>query len=173
MTEGGEPVTMSNVHRAAFISSCHLNTSFMAKPPVDGILVPALPQWAEDNDIQLISMRCPETEFAGAVRAPRGRKFYNNAEGFRDLCGDIADVEATRIKAHGNVIAVIGVTTSPSCGTGTGVSPYAPSGIYMEELKAECAKRGLYPEFVSIWALHLPRASEILAELIERTRHHD
>lgn len=83
-------MTPDNVRRAAFVSPCHFNTALMATPPVSGVLVPVLHQWAEDNDIQLISMRCPETEFAGPKRKPKGRKFYNEAPGFRELCKEIA-----------------------------------------------------------------------------------
>lgn len=67
------------------------------------------------------------------------------------------------------VIAVIGVTTSPSCGTNfESISPYQPSGIYMEELREAVNVLGISPKFISIWPKHQHKMMENLNGLLAR-----
>lgn len=162
---------MTKNRSTVFVSGCHLCPSLMARPPTGGeYLAPPLVKWAQDNDIEIIQMRCPETEYSGSERQPKGRAYYNKALGFRALCVEIAAFEANRIEEYGNVIAVIGVTTSPACGTNFGgKNPYQPSGIYMEELKWETEVRGLNPKFVSIWPRHPHKMAQHLASLVKRS----
>lgn len=160
-------------NRSVFISGCHMCPALMAKPPTNGdYLAPPLIQWAKENDIRLVRMRCPETEFAGVDRKPRGRAYYNKAPGFRELCKTIARFEADRIWRMGDVIAVIGVATSPACGTNFGGknNPYMPSGIYMEELNNECDKLCVWPTFTSVWPKHPHKMVENLADVLKRAR---
>jgi len=155
--------------QAAFISHCHLAPCVMAKAPVTGeVLVPDLLRWAASNHVELVQMRCPETEFAGRDRQPHGRAFYDKAKGFRPLCRQIAAAEAARMKTWpSQVIAVIGVTTSPACGTNFGNrNPYQPSGIFMEELRDAVATSGLKPSFVSVWPKHQHKTRETLNNLL-------
>lgn len=151
-----------------FTSGCFYCPGLMAKPPTEGVyLAPPLIQWSRDNDINLMPMRCPETEFCGPDREPHGRKHYNELLGFRDHCAIIAKYEADRIVRFG-ALAVIGVTTSPACGTNFGgKNPYQPSGIYMEELNSACKERNVDIPFISIWPKHHNKMIEKLANLIE------
>ena len=160
---------MTKNRSTVFVSGCHLCPSLMARPPTDGkYLTPQLILWALDNDIEIVQMRCPETEYSGSDRQPKGRGYYDKAPCFHALCAEIAAFEASRIKEYGNVIAVIGVTTSPACGTNFGgKNPYQPSGIYMEELRRETEARGLNPKFVSIWPGHPHKMAQHLASLMD------
>lgn len=162
-------MAMIEIRPAVFVSGCHLCPSLMAKAPTnEAQLVPALIQWAEKNDIEIIPMQCPETHYAGSNRKQKGRAYYDKAPGFRDLCIFIAIEEADRIAVHGNVIGIVGVTTSPACGTDFhGKSPYKPSGIYMEELQQALKFKGLYPRFISIWPKHRHKVLEHLASLLK------
>lgn len=158
------------LRRTVFVSGCQVCPSLMAQPPTDGeYLAPPLIQWAKENDIEIVPMRCPETEYAGPDREPHGRAYYDKAPGFRTLCREIATYEADRMQKRGNVIAVIGVTTSPACGTnftGKG-SSFHPRGIFMYVLFNRCCNRDLWPTFISIWPKHQHKMQEILNELLE------
>ena len=154
--------------RYIFTSGCFYCPSLMAKPPTEeAYLAPPLVQWSRDNDIKLMPMRCPETEFSGPDREPHGHKYYNELPGFRDHCAVIAKHEADRIVKY-EAFAVIGVTTSPACGTNFGgKNPYQPSGIYMEELHAACKERAVNIPFISVWPKHHHKMIEKLASLLE------
>lgn len=155
-------------NRTVFVSGCHVCPSIMAKPPTNRkVLAPPLIQWAQDNDIDIVPMRCPETEFVGSERQPKGRAYYNKLPGFRDHCKVIAEFEAKHMLVVGGVIGVIGITTSPACGTNfNGKNPYQPSGIFMEELRSECESWGLSPLFISIWPKHPNKMTEKLENIL-------
>lgn len=159
---------MKTSARHVFTSGCFYCPSLMAKPPTEeAYLAPPLIQWSRDNGINLMPMRCPETEFSGSDREPHGRQYYNELPGFRNRCAIIAKYEADRIVKF-EAFAVIGVATSPACGTNFGgKNPYQPSGIYMEELRAACEDLGVNIPFISIWPKYRHKLIEKLASLLE------
>ena len=155
---------MSAKRRVAFIAHCLLNQNAKVD---EGAKTPAM--WKPVLDLLhergylIRQMPCPELAFGGA------RRFWGVREQFdtplyRRHCRRIAKLVASVMEPHlaaGDDVVLIGVDSSPTMGVD--FTPSAPhwggrpdrveddselvrgDGIFVEELRAELAKRGLAP----------------------------
>jgi predicted secreted protein len=146
----------------AFVAHCLLNQN--AK--VDGGarasgIYPPLVEELRARGWRIEQMPCPELAFTGLHRFWAVKEQLDTAA-FRRHCRRIAAAVASAMEAHverGDEIVLVGLEGSPSMGVCVtssdpkrggrptwpeGTSELAPGrGIYIEELEAELAKRGL------------------------------
>jgi predicted secreted protein len=156
--------------RVAFIAHCVLNQNAKVEGGAvrPGMWEPVL-DLLREHEYVIRQMPCPELAFGGA------RRFWGVREQFdtplyRRHCRRLARLVASVMQRHvsaGDDVVLIGVDSSPTMGVD--FSPSAPSwagkpdvseddstlvrgdGIFLEELKAECAERGLpYPRSTGI-----------------------
>jgi len=148
--------------RVAFIAHCLLNQNAKvlggAKRP--GMWEPVIDLLGE-HGYEIRQMPCPELAFGGAKRFWWAREQADTTL-FRRHCRRIAKVVAATMEPHvsaGDEVVLIGVDSSPTMGVD--FTPSAPhwagkpdiveddstlirgDGIFIEELKAELARRGL------------------------------
>lgn len=148
--------------RVAFIAHCLLNQNAKvlggAKRPA--VWEPVL-ELLEEHGWQIRQMPCPELAFAGARRFWGVREQYDTPL-YRRHCRRLARVVAATMEPHvrsGDDVVLIGVDSSPTMGVD--FTPSAPhwggdpnigeddstlvrgDGIFVEELEAELAERGL------------------------------
>ena len=126
----------------------------------------------------LQQLPCPELAFAGVRRWWAVYEQYDTPA-YRDHCRRLAQAIAPRIEAylrHGDEVILIGLDGSPSTGVrftssapDWGGRPNRPQddwhivprrGIWIEELEAELARRGLPPLPATGWALDMGRFDE-------------
>ena len=84
-------------------------------------------------NVGFLQMPCPELTYAGAKRARKEKKDYNN-ESYRHHCRVIVDSIVGQLEKFlegTEVIAIIGVKNSPSCGV---AELTEDQGILIEEL---------------------------------------
>ncbi len=90
------------------------------------------------HNVGIVQLPCPEIRAEGLGRKSQTKSQYDTPR-FRSLCRQIARSTAKVIQEYlrngVKVIAVLGIDGSPSCAV------EEPSGILMEELKQELAKR--------------------------------
>lgn len=146
----------------AFVAHCLLNqnakTQGGARTP--GVYAP-LVQQLRDRGWRIEQMPCPELAFTGLNRFWAVKEQYDTAA-FRRHCRRLAQAVVSGMAEHveaGQEIAIIGIEGSPSMGVCVtssdparsgrpewpdGTEELAPGqGIYIEELLAEIARRGL------------------------------
>jgi predicted secreted protein len=158
------------VARVAFIAHCVLNQNAKVEGGAvrPGMWEPVL-DLLREHEYVIRQMPCPELAFGGA------RRFWGVREQFdtplyRRHCRRLARLVASVMQRHvsaGDDVVLIGVDSSPTMGVD--FSPSAPGwagkpdigeddsmlvrgeGIFLEELKAECAERGVpYPRSTGI-----------------------
>jgi predicted secreted protein len=141
--------------RVVMVSHCILNQSTRARwggggaRRDTGILRNVL-EMLMDEGVGVVQIDCPEFSLFGNPRRPRTKEGYDTPE-FREVCGQIAGRVCDRIVAFQKtgpmgveVVAVLGVEGSPSCGVGRtpriiddeGVDAPEP-GLLMETLMDE------------------------------------
>jgi predicted secreted protein len=134
-------------------------------------------QFCLDNDINMMQMPCPETLCAngGLGRDPHGKKWYED-HGMRETAREIAVSQAAYMRQlvnNGfNVLAVIGMEFSPACAVNLlnrGRRVYRDQGIYVEELKACLADKGLEVPFIGVNQRGLAKLDKELRALIKPT----
>jgi len=90
------------------------------------------------HGVGIIQMPCPELTYAGLLRPSQTREQYDTPA-FRRHCRRIASSTADQVEEYVkngfNVLAILGVEGSPTCGV------EANLGILMEELQSELKKR--------------------------------
>ena len=103
---------------------------------------------------------CPELRFLGAEREPLTKTDYDMPT-FREICEEIAKEVAEDlrrfIEAGYEIIAILGVEGSPSCGvTSTHITQDGEvrevegEGILVEEIKRALKKRGMKVDYLGI-----------------------
>ena len=100
-------------------------------------------------NVGLLQMPCPELTYAGAKRARKEKKEYDT-ESYRLHCRVIADSIVGQLEDFlddAEVIAIIGVKNSPSCGVAESAGD---RGILIEELAAALEDRQLSIPLVEI-----------------------
>ncbi len=120
--------------------------------------------------IGVLQLPCPEFSFCGNPRPPRTKDEYENLEGFRLHCVNLARRSALELKNFLNLgrdpkirlLAIVGVEYSPTCGVNwttrriDGKSEYVnEKGLFIEALEKELEDLGLNIPFLGI-DLHNP-----------------
>jgi len=178
--------------KVALIAHCLLNQNAKVcegarYPSVVSPVVDAL----RSRGYDLLQLPCPELAFAGTRRWWAVYEQYDTPA-YRAHCRRLAQAIAPRIDAHlraGAEVILIGLDGSPSTGVrftsskpDWGGRPNRPQddwdivpgrGVWIEELEAELARRGLPPVPATGWALDMGRcdetgASRDLAEFLDR-----
>ncbi len=147
--------------RVVLVSHCILNQSTRARWPGGGarrdtgILRDVLEMLMAEG-IGVVQMDCPEFSLFGNPRRPRTKEGYDTPE-FKEICSQIAGRTCDRIIAFQKtgpkgveVVAVLGVEGSPSCGVrrtpriidDEGVDASEP-GLLMETIMDEMRRRGI------------------------------
>ena len=146
----------------AFVAHCLLNqnSKTIGGAHCPGIYSP-LVEALRKNDWRIEQMPCPELAFTGLNRFWAVREQYDTAA-FRRHCRRLASAVAAAIEVHvkaGRDVVLVGIEGSPSMGVcitssdpkragrpewPAGSDELAPGeGIYIEELRAELATRGI------------------------------
>jgi len=109
-------------------------------------------------EIGALQLPCPEFSFCGNPRPPRTKDEYACLPGFQSHCERLAKSSAQRLKSlisqSGNprieVLAIIGVERSPTCGIdltpyrrGVSVKYENEKGLFMEKLELELKRLGI------------------------------
>jgi predicted secreted protein len=165
--------------RVALIANCLMNQNAkvcdgaryrgMVNPVVQALL---------SRGYRLQQLPCPELAFAGVRRWWAVYEQYDTPA-YRDHCKRLAQAIAPLIEQslrHGDEVILIGLDGSPSTGVRFtsskpewGGRPNRPNddwdivpgrGIWIEELEAELARRGLPPLPATGWALDMGRVDE-------------
>ena len=147
--------------RVVLVSHCILNQSTRARWPGGGArrdtgFLRDILELLMAEGVGVVQMDCPEFSLFGNPRRPRTKEGYDTPE-FREICSQIAGRTCDRIIAFQKtgptgveVIAVLGVDGSPSCGVrrtpriidDEGVDASEP-GLLMETLMDEMKRVGL------------------------------
>ena len=147
--------------RVVLVSHCILNQSTRARWPGGGArrdagILRAVIELLMDEGVGVVQMDCPEFSLFGNPRRPRTKEGYDTPE-FREICSQIAERACDRMVAFQKtgpigveVVAVLGVEGSPSCGVGRtpriiddeGVDASEP-GLLMETLMDKIRRMGL------------------------------
>ncbi len=154
--------------RVVLVSHCILNQSTRARWPGGGarrdtgVLRDVLELLMAEG-VGVVQMDCPEFSLFGNPRRPRTKEGYDTPE-FREICSQIAGRTCDRIIAFQKtgptgveVVAVLGVEGSPSCGVGRtpriiddeGVDASEP-GLLIENLMDEMRRVGLETPIMGI-----------------------
>jgi len=165
--------------KVALIAHCLLNQNAKV---CEGARYPALvsPVIAalRERGYELLQLPCPELAFAGTRRWWAVYEQYDTPA-YRAHCRRLAQAIAPRIAAHlraGAEVVLIGLDGSPSTGVrftsskrDWGGRPNRPQddwdivpgrGVWIEELEAELARRGLPAVPATGWALDMGRYDE-------------
>ena len=152
------------------VSHCILNQNAriygIAKFP--GMVTPIV-EFLVKSGLGIIQMPCPETTYIGIRRWQYVKEQYDTPA-FREHCRKIATSILNQIEDYSNsgyeIIAILGVDGSPSCGvnktsrnpTWGGLIPKklprsehtSERGVYMEVLEEEMKKRSLNVPFIGV-----------------------
>jgi predicted secreted protein len=165
--------------KVALLANCLLNQNAKvcegARYP--GMVSPVV-EALRSRGYLLVQLPCPELAFAGARRWWAVYEQYDTPV-YRAHCRRLAQAIAPRIEGHlrqGDEVILIGLDGSPSSGVrfsssqpDWGGRPNRPTddweiiprrGIWIEELEAELARRGLPPVPATGWALDMGRFDE-------------
>ncbi len=153
--------------RVCFLAHCLLNQNSVVEglaryPAFVKDLLDTLHEFA----IGIVQLPCPETKFIGLRRFWHVREQYA-AIGFRKFCRelvrDVVDLIEEYIRCGYEVVFIMGIRGSPSCGvyhTSSGTWFGCPweidrryvevegSGVFMEELIRELKSRGILIDFL-------------------------
>ena len=140
---------MERSKKILFVSHCILNNNTRAEIDTGKYthIVDEVVNLAKKHGIGLEQIPCPEFEKLGCPREGRTKTQYENLEGFREICSQIAEHVAEQIekfqKAGYRIYGVVGIKRSPSCSsTDVYLGPNQKerrlvkgNGIFVEELK--------------------------------------
>ncbi|HEX3846760.1 MAG TPA: hypothetical protein VHV81_05215 [Steroidobacteraceae bacterium] len=165
--------------KVALVANCLLNQNAKVCEGARyrGVVSPVV-EALRQRGYQLLQLPCPELAFAGARRWWAVYEQYDTPA-YRTHCRRLAQAIAPLIEQHlrrGDEVILIGLDGSPSTGvrfTSTqpdwGGRPNRPNddwqivpqrGIWIEELEAELARRGLPAVPATGWALDMGRFDE-------------
>jgi predicted secreted protein len=165
--------------KMALIANCLLNQNAKVCQGAHyrGVVSPVV-ETLRRRGYQLQQLPCPELAFAGVRRWWAVYEQYDTPA-YRDHCRRLAQAIAPRIEEYlrrGDEVILIGLDGSPSTGVrftssapDWGGRPNRPKddwhivprrGIWIEELEAELARRGLPPLPATGWALDMGRFDE-------------
>lgn len=142
--------------RIVLLAHCILNQSAVVEPLVraagalEGIVRACL-----EAEVGIIQLPCPEAAARGPGRAPAERSDYDTAE-HRALCRELIEPIRAQVAAYRQagyeIVGLIGIGDSPSCGLATTHEGRAVPGrgVFMEELLQAI------PELEGRW-LQVPR----------------
>ena len=164
-----------------FIPFCSICQAFQAKGIVKydwKASINPIIQELLDNDINIIQMPCPESQFGGykngIKREPKGQKYYNTPE-FKELCDKLASETTEKIKAIINndykILAIFGIEMSPSCAINyqyTNRGMVNEPGFFMEQLKKSLRQENLDIPFIGINRKHINKSLQQLKDLIDQ-----
>ncbi|MEM2111007.1 MAG: hypothetical protein QXX08_03910 [Candidatus Bathyarchaeia archaeon] len=156
------------------LAHCVLNQSTRwwqneKKPRAKGPVMEVLEALSKLN-IGAVQLPCPEFTFCGNPRPPRTKDEYERLPGFRLHCEDLAKASAKNLKTltdmgrkpKVHILAVVGVTHSPTCGVKCtprmldGKVEYIDEkGLFIEILEREMEKLGLRTAFIE-FDFHTP-----------------
>lgn len=131
-----------------------------------------------DNEINIIQMPCPESQFGGyekgLKREPKGLSGYDVPE-FRELCDKLALETMEKIKAIINndyeIVCILGIEMSPSCAVNyqyTNKGMLNKSGIFMEYLQNYLKKEKLSIPIIGVNRRYINKSLEQLKQLIRK-----
>jgi predicted secreted protein len=167
------------VRKVAFVANCLLNQNAKVCEGANyrGVVSPVV-EALRSRGYALKQLPCPELAFAGARRWWAVYEQYDTPA-YRTHCKRLAQAIAPLIEQHlrrGDEVILIGLDGSPSTGVrftsskpDWGGRPNRPEddweivprpGIWIEELEAELARRGLPPLPATGWALDMGRFDE-------------
>jgi predicted secreted protein len=165
--------------KVALLANCLLNQNAKVCEGARyrGLVNPVV-EALRNRGYQLMQLPCPELAFAGARRWWAVYEQYDTPA-YRAHCRRLAQAIAPLIERHlrsGDEVILIGLDGSPSTGVrftsskpDWGGRPNRPEddwdivpgrGIWIEELEAELARRGLPPVPATGWALDMGRFDE-------------
>ena len=154
--------------RVIFVSHCILNQSTRARWQGGGArrdtgACREVVDLLMAEEVGVVQMDCPEFSLFGNPRPPMTKEGYDTP-GFREACEEIAGRACDMMDAFREagpeaveVVAVLGLEGSPSCGVGRtprildgeGVDASEP-GLLMEALMEEMRERGIEAPFLGI-----------------------
>lgn len=140
---------MERSKKILFVSHCILNNNTRAEIDTGKYthIVDEVVDMAKKYGIGLEQISCPEFEKLGCPREGITKTQYENIEGFREICSQIAEHVSRQIgkfqKAGYRVYGFVGVKKSPSCSsTNVYLGPsnkerrlVKGDGMFVEELK--------------------------------------
>ncbi|MEM3665821.1 MAG: 2-thiouracil desulfurase family protein [Candidatus Bathyarchaeia archaeon] len=146
--------------RLALVAHCLLNQNSRASGLAErSSVVAEFLEFFMRHEIGIIQMPCPELAYAGVMRQPQTKEYYDNAF-YRGYCRKIAEELANQVQEYENcgikLKLVIGVNGSPSCGLNETM------GIFMEELRSALAERQISTPFHGV---RYGRIKEDIAQL--------
>ena len=165
--------------KVALVANCLMNQNakVCAGAHYRGVVSPVM-QALRSRGYQMLQLPCPELAFAGARRWWAVYERYDTPA-YRAHCRRLAQAIAPLIERHlrdGDEVILIGLDGSPSTGVRFtsskpewGGRPNRPEddweivprrGVWIEELQAELASRGLPPVPATGWALDMGRLDE-------------
>ena len=169
----------SEPRKIALIANCLLNQNAKVCQGAHyrGVVTPVV-EALRTRGYHLQQLPCPELAFAGVRRWWAVYEQYDTPA-YRAHCRRLAQAVAPLIEGHlrhGDEVVLIGLDGSPSTGVrftysrpDWGGRPNRPEddwqvverrGIWIEELEAELARRGLPPVPATGWALDMGRLDE-------------
>ncbi len=143
--------------RVIFISHCwlNINTRFPEGCAFEGANVPLI-RTLLDSGLGIIQMPCPEYEVLGLEKTLYGVVIKDEIRaGFRKYAGIVVKQIEDYLAMGFEVVGVLGMNPSPSCGvdfskgkgtmlgTSRDMSEQKESGIFIDELKALMAEKGI------------------------------
>jgi predicted secreted protein len=167
------------LRKVALLANCLLNQNAKVCEGARyrGVVNPVV-EALRSRGYQLLQLPCPELAFAGARRWWAVYEQYDTPA-YRAHCRRLAQAIAPLIERHlldGDEVILIGLDGSPSTGVrftsskpDWGGRPNRPEddweivtgrGVWIEELEAELARRGLPPVPATGWALDMGRFDE-------------
>jgi len=122
-----------------------------------------------ENNIAIEQLPCPEVKWEGLKRPASGLSRYDN-ESYKKVCKEIADEVVNLIKEYIKngieVVGIVGVNGSPSCGVEFTSNRIKSKGIFMKILDETLKNNGIYVKFVGFRA----KTNEELIKSLERVR---
>lgn len=150
-----------------FLSHCILNQNTVVEPLArsKGAYYDVI-RFLMDKGLGIHQMPCPEYRQLGLERKPMTKEEYDTEDYRklnRSLASDQLDQLETYLKAGYNIVGIIGINNSPTCGI------RARKGIYIEELEYEAGLRNISLNMLDIPTDYLDgRESEnFLIELLD------
>lgn len=166
-----------------FIPFCLLCQAFQAKGLVKydwhGMIKPIVEELVK-QDINLVQMPCPESQFegykSGLNRNAKGINAYD-VPAFRDLCNKLAletvDIMKAVITNDYEIIAILGIENSPSCSVKyqyTENGTIHRQGIFIETLRSRLEKEGILIPFVGINRRGIGKSLDEIRELFNKNK---
>lgn len=129
-----------------------------------------------EKNINIVQMRCPELEFDGFIRQPRGKGHYDNHQNrivYRKCSFEIFK-QVEDIINHGNFVKMIlGIDFSPSCAvnylsTRKSRQKTSGQGIFIEEIQGVFQKNLISIPFIGIQVYRINKTLEEISDILSR-----